>query len=261
MKNLIFYFSGTGNTYWAAKSVAESIGDCELINIASFDCSQNIVAERVGIFYPIYYWGLPNIIKNFVNSVHIEADYIFNFHTMGGYDGVATKQLTQSLIAHNMKLSATYRLRMPNNLALISKSNIFSDVYRIPNDNTISHQLRNAKKLLQKYSKYIIAKKRHTYKNFFFLWNKYGYKLNEKECSTFSNKGEAFTKTLESSCTGCGHCSVVCPVGNITMKDGKPKWGERCEFCVACLHSCPQKAINYGYSKGKKRYTFPKDNC
>ncbi|MDO5559435.1 MAG: EFR1 family ferrodoxin [Oscillospiraceae bacterium] len=260
MKNVIFYFSGTGNTYWAAKMIAGNIGNCELIDIARFDISQKIKAERVGIFYPVYYWGLPNIIKRFAQKAEIESQYIFDLHTMGGYDGVATKQLDKLLHEHSLKLSASYRLKMPNNIALISKNNLMTDVYRVPDDKSINRMIIAARKKLSVFSDKILEKQPHKNVDLFIAWHKYGYHLNEQESAKFSKKGEIFSATLEGSCIGCGKCSAACSVDNITMISGKPVWGDKCEFCLACLHACPQKAINFGYSKGKRRYTFPDTN-
>ena len=47
-------------------------------------------------------------------------------------------------------------------------------------------------------------------------------------------------------CIGCKRCEKSCPVGNITMKDRKPAWGNNCTACLACYHVCPQQAVQYG---------------
>lgn len=63
------------------------------------------------------------------------------------------------------------------------------------------------------------------------------------------------------ACISCGLCEKVCPLGNITLKDGKPVWGKNCTHCMACICRCPKEAIEYGkHSQGQPRYVCPKGN-
>ena len=60
------------------------------------------------------------------------------------------------------------------------------------------------------------------------------------------------------ACIGCGKCTKVCPLNNVSLKDGKPIWGNQCTHCMACICKCPKEAIEYGNkSKGKPRYQCP----
>ncbi len=52
-------------------------------------------------------------------------------------------------------------------------------------------------------------------------------------------------------CTGCGSCSLHCPVGAVVMrgdKDQRPYWRYNCESCMRCMAYCPEKAIEAGHS-------------
>ena len=56
-------------------------------------------------------------------------------------------------------------------------------------------------------------------------------------------------------CIFCGKCEALCPLNNIRLVNGKPKWGENCTHCMACISFCPAEAIEYGKaSRGKRRY-------
>lgn len=47
-------------------------------------------------------------------------------------------------------------------------------------------------------------------------------------------------------CVSCGRCANVCPLGNVRLENGKPVWGSRCRYCMACMNRCSKKAIVYG---------------
>lgn len=63
--------------------------------------------------------------------------------------------------------------------------------------------------------------------------------LLEKRHSGFFGKRLYATE----SCSGCGWCAAHCPVGNISMQNGKPQFGEECVICLRCVYGCPKKAI------------------
>ena len=51
-------------------------------------------------------------------------------------------------------------------------------------------------------------------------------------------------------CSSCGVCEKVCPVGNITLKDGKPVFGKHCVGCMGCSFHCPHDAIRIAMLDG-----------
>lgn len=64
---------------------------------------------------------------------------------------------------------------------------------------------------------------------------------------------KAFRVTDE--CTGCGKCEARCPLNNVKLADGKPTWGKNCTHCMACIAGFPRQAIEYGsQTVGKPRY-------
>ena len=50
-------------------------------------------------------------------------------------------------------------------------------------------------------------------------------------------------KVDQNLCIGCGLCVSLCPMENISMKNGKAAAGKRCTMCYRCISRCPEKAI------------------
>jgi NAD-dependent dihydropyrimidine dehydrogenase PreA subunit len=52
-------------------------------------------------------------------------------------------------------------------------------------------------------------------------------------------------------CNGCGQCARNCSYGGIKMKGGEkpwPYWTYNCESCMRCMAYCPEKAVEAGHS-------------
>ena len=64
--------------------------------------------------------------------------------------------------------------------------------------------------------------------------------------------------TVDDSCIGCGKCATLCPMNNIELQGGKPRWNGHCTHCMACISYCPKAAIAYGKkSRTRRIYTCP----
>ena len=61
----------------------------------------------------------------------------------------------------------------------------------------------------------------------------------------FYNKTSHYSDKLKinDSCIGCGLCSQICPMNNITIENNKAVAGNMCTMCYRCISHCPQKAI------------------
>lgn len=65
--------------------------------------------------------------------------------------------------------------------------------------------------------------------------------------------------SIGENCNGCGLCDKICPVDNIKMQDGRPRFLHHCDHCLSCLNHCPQTAIDWkDKTKGKERYRNPR---
>ncbi|MEA3560983.1 MAG: EFR1 family ferrodoxin, partial [Candidatus Omnitrophota bacterium] len=117
MRTTIFYFSGTGNCLKVAGDLVSELDDAEIVSIPKvinreIDCS----AERIGIVFPVYIFGMPLLVENFIKRLKPEKDkYIFAVATYGGMAADTLGQAARQLKRQGLKLSAGFLVKMPGN--------------------------------------------------------------------------------------------------------------------------------------------------
>ena len=274
-KNVIFYFSGTGNSLAVARGIAEKLGDTDIISISSYmknspregwqasghstrhepdgvfvasvslDLSSS---ERIGIVFPVYMWGLPLIVRRFLENCNFSSNsYIFAVATYGGSCGVAFDQICGIFDCKGLKLASEFGFLMPGN---------YIPLYPISSDKKLNKLFIKTDKSIEEISKKIESKEQAKLKKmpwigrkfFAFIYKKMSPHIPEAKVKFF----------VDERCDSCGVCEKVCPVCNIKLIDGRPVWDKKCEQCLACLHWCPKEAIQFGNSTSKrKRYHHP----
>ena len=110
MCNMIFYFSGTGNSAWAARQLARLTGDdaYDITNLKELPDMEN--ATQIGFVFPVYAWGAPQIMADFAKKLPESQAFTFGVCTCGGDAGLTMKQFSKLYL-----LSSSYSLLMPNN--------------------------------------------------------------------------------------------------------------------------------------------------
>lgn len=251
MKSVLYYFTGTGNSLKIAKDLAAQLGDAEIIPIAKVIDQPTIspAADRVGIIFPVYMWGLPLIVANFARKLQVpRLTYVFAITNYGGFPAGTLPLLQDILAANKINLSAGFAIRMPGNYTPMyganspetQQKNFAGEAVKIKE---IAEIVKNRK------NERIYANNplvNYLFTNFIY---KHGsLKIPEGDKSFW----------VDNKCNSCGICEKACPVRNIKMTDGKPVWLHHCEQCVACLQWCPQEAIQVGKNTAtRKRYHQP----
>ena len=70
---MIFYFSCTGNTRWAAEMLSTELQE-ELVDMAhdSRGCYHLKEDERIGFCFPVHGWRPPQLVRSFIEKMVIE---------------------------------------------------------------------------------------------------------------------------------------------------------------------------------------------
>lgn len=243
---MILYFSATGNTKYTATQIAQAtsdkmifIAECIKENRYDFELGKD---ENLGLIIPTYFWGLPSIVKEFLEKLSIKwngENYTYFVTTCGDTSGGIDRMANKCLKEKGKSFDFFATICMPDT---------WTPMYNVSNIEKVKKALEKAEPTIKKTAQLIAGKQKGSYhrsKMPMFI-AKFGYKQYDK-----ARKTSHFH--VENSCIGCGLCEKLCPTDTIKIKDGKPTWiDEQCTACLSCLHHCPKFAIQYD-NKTQKR--------
>jgi ferredoxin/flavodoxin len=249
MSSVIYYFSGSGNSLKVAKDIASKLGNTELIKICKENTSEisHKPYTKVGIIFPVYYYGLPVMVKEFVQNLNVcEGCYIYVVATCGGSVGAAIKQTKDILHKKSLTLSSAYTILMPDN-------------YQVMMAPPSIEKQQKLFKLEQEKIEQIIESISKAQTVPFDEINSISAKLLGATLSkAFKPKTKDKNFWTCDNCNGCSICVKVCPSNNIVLENKRPQWLHQCEHCLACMHWCPKQAIQYRKGTLKRdRYHHP----
>ena len=108
---MILYFSATGNCKYVASRLAKA-DEQEMLSIV--DCIREgrhtFKDESIGIVLPTYFWGLPSIVKEFLEKASFQTGYLYLAATYGTTPGAIGAMADKAI--RGCKISAYYSVRM-----------------------------------------------------------------------------------------------------------------------------------------------------
>ncbi len=273
----IYYFTGTGNSLFIARDIAENING-KLIPISSVVKKERITisAQIIGFVFPVYYAsncssGIPLIVERFLYKLdNINSKYIFAVCTHSGMPGTTLEEVSKICKSRGGELAGGFTVLTYNDAPSIGEK-LKKIIFRKEsmNKSTFKIQKRHQKVVehwkekLTHISNYINNKEKgelETRKSItklifaplIYLLMKPVFKKRYQKLSNTSRL--PFKEMIpladrsffvDESCSGCGICVRICPVNNIKLTNGKPIWQNHCENCFACFSWCPNESI-YG---------------
>ncbi|MGE5327943.1 MAG: EFR1 family ferrodoxin [Deltaproteobacteria bacterium] len=250
MSTKIFYFSGTGNSFYVSKQLAEKLGDTEIISISKVKGNAvDTSCQKIGIVFPVYAWGPPRIVTEFVKNLNLKDKYVFSVATYGGFIGGTLVLLNNSIKEKGGKISAGFGLKQPGNY-IVGYGN------SRPSEEMYKKFAEKADTKLDQIAKVINnCEETKIEKNYGFV-NAITNNIYKAFTSHLKQQEKGFW--VNDNCNNCKICERICPVENIKETDGKRIWQGKCEQCMACIQWCPKEAIQYGKGTAKRlRYRHP----
>lgn len=254
---MIYYFSGTGNSKFVASSLGKLLNQ-EIKFIPEVEVEEENPDENgYGLIFPVYSWGIPPIVKEFVDNfsegfwerLNVLQSKVWCIAVCGDEIGLTADMLIK-LFKGKTKIESIWSVIMPNNYVLLPGFDV--DPKQLENEKLAAipnRLLKIADGIMSgiKTIDVIVGK-------FPYIKSKLIYPLFVK-WGIFPSKWH-YTE----SCIGCGKCAKICPLLNIKLNENRhPQWNNHCCSCLACYHICPVHAVEYGKETTKKgQYFFPK---
>ena len=242
MEKVIYYFTGTGNSLRAAKVIASHLGNTEII---SMRCNPKDVpaidADIVGFVFPVYHWTMPAPVVSFVENLDINPRaYVFVIAMPSFICGIACEKAAEILSKKGISISYGNMVKSVANYVIVYPPFPFPKL-RVP----------RTEKKLKRIAEDITSGEKRPYP----VASKFiKYRRNRVMDSYLDlQKYADIPFTISEACISCGLCSKVCPCVNIELKDGKPTFLHHCAQCMACVTSCPNRAIGYDITANDRK--------
>lgn len=234
---MVLYYSGTGNSQLVAKQLAAETGD-SLVSInrcLKTGAGENFRTERPLVFVcPTYAWRLPRLAEQWIRGTTFlgnqEAYFIL---TCGSGSGNAASYIQKLCAEKGLSLRGFASVLMPENYLAMFPTPGKAEAKEIieaakPKISALAARIRENE---------AFPKARTSLTGSFLSGpiNPLFYRL------FVSDRGFRVSE----ACVSCGLCARRCPLSNIIMEEGRPRWQGNCTHCMACIGGCPVRAIDY----------------
>lgn len=243
---MVFYFTGTGNSLWAAQALAQegeqivSVMDAVRQKRFSYTLGEN---EALGFVFPVFFYTVSDPILELVRNLKVEnASYVYAVIPCGASIGPAGGFLKSELKKRGLELQRVDPLVVPDGALIF---------YDIDTPEKMALQLEKSAEELKSIRGAIQRREPNRITGSAAL-GKTG--LAAYHLSMRTKKFRADDK-----CVGCGKCASICPAEAIQMVNGRPAWKkDKCLKCCGCINRCPVGAIQYGGKTASRgRYVNP----
>jgi ferredoxin/flavodoxin len=243
---VVFFFSGTGNTWWAADRIKKRLDShgihADMVSMDSVDSQKANwwikTADLILFGWPVYDNDLPDPVKCFVDSLILveKGKHIHTFCTKAGFSADGAYVYNRQFCEKGLIIDSTAHFKMPFHLSI---SRLCSD---LAGDKAIERVMARCGRQVDQYTERLLSG-RARIRGHYTRWLG---ELQRLPFWFFRSRHQNSIGVDDDRCTRCGECVALCPANNIQLVS-VPCFTGRCAQCLRCYAFCPASAITlYG---------------
>ncbi len=231
------YLSGTGNTKHCTEKLVHLLDTTAMAVPMEGKETADLLSQHdfIVLAYPVQYSNIPVMVRDFIknHSGLWKGKKVLCVATMALFSGDGAGCCARLLKKYGAEIAGGLHIRMPDSIGdvkLLKKP--------APKNQAA---IRAADKKIERCAEKIRHGK-YPKDGLYFYDRIAGFVCQRL---WFSSKTKDYSDQLKisSACTGCGLCTRICPMGNLTLKNQRAVSGNRCTMCYRCISSCPARAI------------------
>jgi ferredoxin len=225
-KRLVFFFTATGNSLFVAKQFSD-----EPLSIPQELKKTDLAyeADEIAFVCPDYAGAIPKIVREFVAKASFKASYIFSVITYGNACVNVAEYWDEYCKEHGVVNNYIQPILMVDNYLPVFDMN-----QQMTIDKHVDESLARILEDIGEHKDHIAPAEM----GFFNIDM-----LKGMQDQHFSMTAERLLELKPDRCVECMTCEKVCVHKNFRLGNGGLEFSGDCEYCLACVHACPQKAL------------------